>query len=199
MSDMTDPDRIEPVTRTCQIIVAALIMGVVIFLAIVLLLYLYGAGAGPGSRAGGAPCPAAAGAGRCPCHVPSPSPSASGEPGPLVRGPRLVVANGAAEDRPGSPAEDQGRPSEPEQIYPSGDTGKAPAALSDPAHHRRGDARGRGLLRGHRLHAGTEPDRRGDGLVLLGVLAARFPTRDRVKAWLDQQLGLLQEERQSTL
>ena len=37
MSDMTDPDALEPFTRTCQIIVGALIMGVVIFLVIVIL------------------------------------------------------------------------------------------------------------------------------------------------------------------
>ena len=32
MSDMNDPDVLEPITRTCQIIVSALIMGVVSFL-----------------------------------------------------------------------------------------------------------------------------------------------------------------------
>jgi hypothetical protein len=36
-------------------------------------------------------------------------------------------------------------------------------------------------------------------IVLLGTLAARFPTSDRVNAWLDRQLGLLQEERQSAI
>ena len=39
----------------------------------------------------------------------------------------------------------------------------------------------------------------GMALVLLVVLASRFPTRDRIQAWLDHQLGLLQEERQSAL
>ena len=34
---MTDPDALQPITRTCQIIIVALIMGVVRFLAIVLL------------------------------------------------------------------------------------------------------------------------------------------------------------------
>ena len=38
MSDMTHPDVLQPVTHTCQIIVAALIMGVVLFLVIVVLL-----------------------------------------------------------------------------------------------------------------------------------------------------------------
>jgi hypothetical protein len=36
-------------------------------------------------------------------------------------------------------------------------------------------------------------------IVLLGALVARFPTSDRVNAWLDRQLGLLQEERQSAI
>ena len=36
-------------------------------------------------------------------------------------------------------------------------------------------------------------------IVLLAHLVARFPTADRVNDWLDRQLGLLQEERQSAI
>jgi hypothetical protein len=39
----------------------------------------------------------------------------------------------------------------------------------------------------------------GTAIVLLGALIARFPTADRVGAWLDRQLGLLQAERQSSV
>jgi hypothetical protein len=36
-------------------------------------------------------------------------------------------------------------------------------------------------------------------IVLLFVLAARFPMLDRVNAWLDRQLGMLQADRQSAM
>ena len=36
MSDMTDPDALQPIVRTCQIIVAAMIMGVMAFMVITL-------------------------------------------------------------------------------------------------------------------------------------------------------------------
>ena len=53
MSDMTDPDGIEPITRTCQIIVGALIMGVLTFLAIVVFLNVGAGNPAPGpGRAG---------------------------------------------------------------------------------------------------------------------------------------------------
>ena len=64
---------------------------------------------------------------------------------------------------------------------------------------------GAALLEGAAFFAGIafmlerDPIAAGMALVLLAVLAARFPTRDRIEAWLEQQLGLLQEERQSTL
>jgi hypothetical protein len=56
MSDMTDPDALQPIIRTCQIIVGALIMGVMTFLAIVLFAIpplLNPAPAFPGEGAGG--------------------------------------------------------------------------------------------------------------------------------------------------
>jgi hypothetical protein len=57
MSDMTDPDALQPIIRTCQIIVGALIVGVMTFLAIVLFAIpplLNPAPAFPGEGAGGA-------------------------------------------------------------------------------------------------------------------------------------------------
>src|SRR5208337_4483998 len=62
MSDMTDPDALQPIIRTCQIIVGALIMGVVTFLAIALFVTQVGvnpAQALPGEGAGGAAIAAA--------------------------------------------------------------------------------------------------------------------------------------------
>ena len=56
MSDMTDPDALQPTIRTCQIIIGATIMGVVTLLAITLFVTQVGvnpAPALPGEGAGG--------------------------------------------------------------------------------------------------------------------------------------------------
>jgi hypothetical protein len=37
----------------------------------------------------------------------------------------------------------------------------------------------------------------GMALILLASLAIRFPTRNRVNAWIDQQQSMLQTERQA--
>ena len=37
----------------------------------------------------------------------------------------------------------------------------------------------------------------GMALILLAAMAVRFPTRNRVNAWIDQQQSMLQSERQA--
>ena len=69
----------------------------------------------------------------------------------------------------------KGGPSEPKQLYPAGYTGKLGRDLPDPAHRRRGHARGRGLLRDHRLHGGAKPVRPGDGHRLARRLGCSIP------------------------
>jgi hypothetical protein len=185
MSDVTDPDMLDPVTRVSQIIVAALIMGVVIFLAIILLFVPAQAAMIPAG--GGAPLPA-------------PADSAL----PLITYvalamcladlalsfvvPKLVVANARKQIAREKAPKDKG-----------GDT----AALAQI--YQTQLIIGAAMLEGGAFFAAIafmlerKPIAAGMTLVLLIVLAARFPTRDRIVAWLEQQLGQLQEERLSAL
>ena len=113
--------------------------------------------------------------------------------------PNLAVANGRRQIARGVAPKIKGGPTEAKQIYPSGDTGMLAQLYQTQL------IVGAAMLEGAAFFAGIafmlerNPIAAGMALVLLAVLAARFPTRDRIQAWLEQQLGLLQEERQSTL
>jgi hypothetical protein len=127
MSDMTDPDALQPIIRTCQIIVGALIMGVMTFLAIVLFAIpplLNPAPAFPGEGAGGA---AIAAPGNSSLSVISYLAVAVGLMDLVLS---FVVPRMNA-DRArrqmaleGPTAITKGGPSEPKQLYPAGYTGK---------------------------------------------------------------------------
>jgi hypothetical protein len=127
MSDMNDPDVLEPITRTCQIIVSALIMGVTSFLIIVLFLVPTAINPAPAPAAGGPGAPALpplAGPG-----VPLMTYLAVGMglaglvlsliiPGVVVASARRKIAKDtwtptAIND-----------PTQPAKLYPAGDTGK---------------------------------------------------------------------------
>jgi hypothetical protein len=199
MSNMTDPDGIEPITRTCQIIVGALIMGVLTFLAVVLLLNVYAALPAPaqgGQGAGGAALPGPGG-GSLPLITALAVVLGIGGlvmsfvvPGVFVTNARRQIAKGTP------PATTTRQPSQPAQVYPAGDTGKLlqiyPTQLIIGAALNEGMAFFASIaymLEGNPIALGT-------AVVLLGGLVARFPTVDRVNAWLDQQLSKLQIERQ---
>ncbi|HKI21044.1 MAG TPA: hypothetical protein VKA15_24340, partial [Isosphaeraceae bacterium] len=127
MSDMTDPDALQPIIRTCQIIVGALIMGVVTFLAIALFVTQVGvnpAQALPGEGAGGA---AIAAAGNSSLPVITYLAVAVGLMDLVLS---FVVPKMNA-DRArrqmaleGPSAITKGGPTEPKQLYPAGYTGK---------------------------------------------------------------------------
>ncbi len=202
MSDMTDPDALQPIIRTCQIIVGALIMGVMTFLAIVLFAIpplLNPAPAFPGEGAGGA---AIAAPGNSSLSVISYLAVAVGLMDLVLS---FVVPRMNA-DRArrqmaleGPTAITKGGPSEPKQLYPAGYTGKLAQLYQTQL------IIGSALLEGAAFFATIaymlerNPLALATAIVLLGTLAARFPTSDRVNAWLDRQLGLLQEERQSAI
>jgi len=202
MSDMTDPDALQPIIRTCQIIVGALIVGVMTFLAIVLFAIpplLNPAPAFPGEGAGGA---AIAAPGNSSLPVISYLAVAVGLMDLVLS---FVVPRMNA-DRArrqmaleGPTAITKGGPSEPKQLYPAGYTGKLAQLYQTQL------IIGSALLEGAAFFATIaymlerNPLALATAIVLLGTLAARFPTSDRVNAWLDRQLGLLQEERQSAI
>ena len=163
MSDMTDPDAVEPITRTCQIIVAALIMGVVFFLAITLLAIpapvdpaaSSSRGRGwrsPDRRAGGLSLPlitfVAVGPGL-------------DRPGPLVRRPEDQRCSGTAADRPGGHRRTtRAAHRKPSSSIPPAIPASSPSSIRPSSSSARPCSRG-GLLRSHRLYAGAQPDRSG--------------------------------------
>jgi hypothetical protein len=178
MSDMTDSDALQPITRTCQIIVGALIMGVVIFLAIVLLVTPVGGAAiaAPGDSSLPVITYVAVALGLIDLVLSFVVPKIN-----VARTRRQIALE------------------KPKQLYPAGDTGKLAQLYQTQL------ITGAALLEGGAFFAAIaymlerNPMALAATLVLLCDLVARFPTADRINAWLDRQLGLLQEERQSGL
>lgn len=200
MSNMSEPDAVQPTLRVCQIIVIALIMGVLFFLAIITLVVPPLVNPAPALPVEGAGEAAIAGPGNS----------------PLVVITYLAVAVGLADlvlsfvipklntdqarrrlAQKGPSASTTGVPSESKQLGPAGDTGKLPPIYQTQL------IVGAAMLEGGAFFAAIaymldrNPIALVTAIVLLCVLASRFPTSNRVTAWLDRQLGLLQEERQS--
>jgi len=198
MSDMTDPDALQPIIRTCQIIVGALIMGVVTFLAIALFVTQVGvnpAQALPGEGAGGA---AIAAAGNSSLPVITYLAVAVGLMDLVLS---FVVPKMNA-DRArrqmaleGPSAITKGGPTEPKQLYPAGYTGKLALIYQTQLIIFAGMREGAAFFATIAYMVERNPLALATAIVLLGALAARFPTSDRINAWLDRQLALLQEER----
>jgi len=202
MSDMTDPNAVEPITRTCQIIVAALVMGVLTFLAIAVFLNV----------APGNPAPGQAGQGIGGVSLPLPG----GGSLPLMTAlavvlgiiglvmsftvPRVFVAGvrrTIAREAP--PATTARKASEPAQVYPAGDTGRLLPVYTTQLIMGAAINEGMALFAAIAYLLERHPVALSTAIVLLGGLIARFPTADRVNAWLDRQLSQLQVERQSVL
>jgi hypothetical protein len=202
MSDMTDPDALQPTIRTCQILVAALITGVVFFLLIVLFAippFMNPAPAPPGGGAGGAAIAAPGGSSLPLITLFAAALGIINLVGSFVV-PKINVAQARRQiAREGPAPTTKGGPSEPKQLYPAGYTGKLAQLYQTQL------IIGAAMLEGGAFFAviaymlERNPIALVTAIVLLGALAARFPTADRVNAWLDLQLGLLQEERQSAI
>jgi len=202
MSDMTDPDALQPIIRTCQIIVGAMIMGVATFLAIALFVTQVAVNpalAPPGGGAGGA---AIAAPGDSSLPVITYLAVASGLIVLVLSFvvPKINIARARRQIALAGPiATTEGVPPEPKQLYPAGYTGKLAQLYQTQL------IIGAAMLEGAAFFATIaymlerNPIALATAIVLLGALVARFPTSDRVNAWLDRQLGLLQEERQSAI
>jgi di/tricarboxylate transporter len=200
MPNMADPDVLQPTIRTCQIIVGAMIMGVLSFLAIILFVttvVLNPPPALPGAGAGG---PAIAGPGNSPLPVITYLAVAVG----FVNLALSFVIPRMNADRTrrqialeGPTAVTKGGPSEAKQVYPASYSAKLAQNYQTQL------IIGAALLEGGAFFAAIaymlerSPLALATAIVLLATLAALFPTSDRVNAWLDRQLELLQEERHS--
>jgi hypothetical protein len=200
MSDMNDPDVIQPITRTCQIIVGALIMGVVFFLAITMFLVSPAMNPAPvpaGGEAGGAALLGPAGPELPLITYIAVALSVAG----LVLSfivPNIFVTNARRQIAKGTWTPPATRdPSPPARIYPAGDTGKLAMLYQTQL------IIGSALCEGMAFFATIayllerNPMALVTAIVLIGGLIARFPTADRVNAWLDQQQSKLQIERQA--
>jgi hypothetical protein len=203
MSDMIDADAFAPVTRICQIIIGALVTGVVIFLAIAILVNPAGV------NHGAAPPLGQEGEAR--------TPALGGSSLPIITYlavavgildlalsfiiPRVSVARACRQIAGGKwPAARIGSlPCDGKQIDPASDEGKLIGLYQTQL------ITGAALLEGAAFFAAIAymlertPIALGVAGVLLGVLLARFPTGDRIRGWMDRQLEVVQKERQSVL
>ncbi|MGA2703274.1 MAG: hypothetical protein ABSH35_19540 [Isosphaeraceae bacterium] len=202
MSDMTDPDALQPIIRTCQIIVGAMIMGVATFLAIALFVTQVAVNPAPAPPGGGAGGAAIAAPGDSSLPVITYLAVASGLIVLVLSFvvPKINIARARRQIALAGPiATTEGVPPEPKQLYPAGYTGKLAQLYQTQL------IIGAAMLEGAAFFATIaymlerNPIALATAIVLLGALVARFPTSDRVNAWLDRQLGLLQEERQSAI
>jgi hypothetical protein len=193
MSDAIPSDTLAPFTRTCQIIVAALVMGVVSFLVVVLLFV-------PKSMML-APVLAEAG----PAGAAAPAPPPAGLPiisyialamavSVLVLSfvvPKLIVSNARSQIAKGTAPK-------------TGKAEEAEAAEFLPVYQTQLII-GAALLEGGAFFAAIAYMLERSPLalvaagVLLGLLVTRFPTTERVRAWIEKQLELLQQQRQAIL
>ena len=192
MSNMTDPDALRPLVRICQIIIAALIAGVLFFLTVTL--FITHVIMPPAAPVGGM----AAGGGSLPLPLITLIAVAMAVINLAMSFvvPKLVVDQGRRKIAGEGPdAVMKTDPSSPKQLYPAGYTDKLAALYQTQL------IIGAALLEGAAFFAviayllERSPIALLTALVLLGVMFTRFPTGDRVNNWLDQQLSMLQEER----
>jgi hypothetical protein len=182
---MNDPDVLEPIVRTCQIIVSALIMGVASFLIIVIFMV-----------------PTAIGAPEFPEPViPQFTYLAVGMgivglvlsfivPSMIVASARRKIAKGIWTPTAMSD------PTQPAKVYPAGDTGKLAVVYQTQLIIGSALCEGMAFLATIAYMLERNPLALGMALILIAGLAVRIPTRDRVNAWIDQQQSKLQMERQ---
>ena len=201
MSDMNDPDVLEPITRTCQIIVSAMIMGVASFLVIVMFLVPTAINPGPAPAAGGPGAPALpplAGPG-----VPLLTYLAVGMgiaglvlsfviPSVFVASARRKIAKGTWTPTAMSDPTQAGQDCIPPVIPASWPSSIRPSSSSA-----RRSCEGMAFFAAIAYMLERNPLALGMALILLASLAVRIPTRNRVNAWIDQQQSMLQTERQA--
>ncbi len=199
---MTDPDALQPIIRTCQIIVGAMITGVLTLLVIVVVAISPLMNATPALAGEGAGGAAIAAPGNSSLPVITYLAVAIGLIDLVLSCvvPKMNADRARRQMAPAGPtAIIKGGPSEPKQLDPAGYTGKLAPLYQTQL------IIGAAVLEGGAFFAAIAYMMERNPLalvtagVLLGALAARFPTSGRVNAWLDRQLGLLREERQSAI
>jgi hypothetical protein len=191
---------LEPITRICQIIVIALIMGVSIFLLITLFLVPAAINPGPAPAAGGPGAPAL--------------PPLDGPGVPLITYlavgmgitglvlsfiiPGVVVASARRQIAKGTwaPMSD---PTKSGKIYPAGDTGKLAVVYQTQLIIGSALCESMAFFAAIAYMLERNPLALGMALILLAAIAVHFPTRGRVNTWIDQQQSMLQTERQGEL
>ena len=190
MSSMTDSDALVPFIRVCQIIVGALVMGVVTFLVIVVVFLPRFDGGGPdAAQAGRADAPQAAPATELPIITDVALALGASVlvlsfviPQVAVTQARGQIAKGTA-PKPAKAAEED-------------------TASLLPVYQTRLII-GSALLEGGAFFATIaymlerKPMALAAAGVLLGVLLTRLPTALRLRGWLDRQTEILLEERQT--
>ena len=127
MSDMTDLDALQPIIRTCQTIVGAMIMGVATFLAIALFVTQVAVNPAPAPPGGGAGGAAIAAPGDSSLSVITYLAVASGLIVLVLSFvvPKINIARARRQIALAGPiATTEGVPSEPKQLYPASYTGK---------------------------------------------------------------------------
>jgi hypothetical protein len=193
MSDAAPSDTLPLFTRTCQIIVGALVMGVVSFLVIVLLFV-------PRSIML-APVPAAAG----PAGAPMPAPLPAGLPIityiALAMGISVLVLSFVVPNLIVSRARSQmAKGTAPKIGKAEADDGAAFLPI-----YQTQLIIGAALLEGGAFFAAIAYMLERSPLallaagVLLGLLVTRVPTIERVRGWIEKQLDLLLQERHAIL
>jgi hypothetical protein len=187
----SDPGELEPVARTLQIIVAAMIMGVLAFLAVVVLLVPQAVV--PQGPAGAEAAPNRLGG----MQVITLTALFMGATGLVLSYmvPILVVARGRSQiarekQVPGGLAE-------PSPTSQASDAGRLLGLYQNQLIMGSALAEGGAFFAAMAYMLERHPAALGVAVVLVGALIARIPTRDRLTAWLDQQLALVQEERQA--
>jgi hypothetical protein len=192
-----DPEAVEPVVRTLQIIVASLAMGVVMFLVIVAL-FIPRIVPAQGPPGGGAPLEVFGkqiqGGGMQVITLAAIALGVSSLAMSYVI-PGMLVAQGRRQI-----ARERTITGEPAKLSPTAQASDAGRLLGLYQNHL---IVGAALAEGGAFFAGIAYmlERHSlallVALVLIGAILTRFPTRDRLAAWLDRQLALVQEERQA--
>ncbi len=186
-----DPEAIEPVVRTLQIIVASLVMGVVTFLVIVVgfVPRFIGPQGGP---AGGIPPVGFGGMQLITMAALFMGLSA------LVMSyvlPGVLVTSGRRQIARERKIPEAGKKLSP--TVQASDPGRLLSLFQNQLIVGAALAEGGAFFAVIAYMLERHPAALVMAAVLLAVLMSRFPTRDRVAAWLDRQLVLLQEERQA--
>jgi hypothetical protein len=190
MSQMTDTSKLTATVRTCQILVASLIAGVVFFLALVVLVISPALNPAPGpAGAGGGPAPGAA----TDFLLAILTYLAVGF-GLVVLILSFVIPRLGADQ-----ARRQIAAAKVQKPDLAADTAKLVGNYQTQLIIREAMLEGGAFFAGVAYMLNQNPIALLTAVILLAVIAMQFPTSHRVRAWIDDQLGRLQDDRLSAV